>query len=446
MIINLADINNYFITLNFLSIDDIQIYYFHNKKFHYLLSNPRAFIRDARQFYIIRLCDIDSYDLKIRMANIADIKILASIFSEYRADIEPVIKAFHVNYPVIMAGVLTGGGIDLHEDYLSLFKCYLMLQYPRDKNTFLHYAVIYQNIDLARLVIRLGINVNSINNEGKTALHIACEVGNYYICDLLLNSGALIDIQDDDNWYPLNFAIMNNFSRDILIRLVFKQDKSMFDMHVVSPILLASQYSDVEFVEYLIQNGADINTVDVLGKTPIIYSLENKYNRVFKLLLSYEPNLNFITCEGYSLLCYGLLGKFDIRYVLNLVDVNMILANGYTALHIAAILDDSYSFKLLMARGANTNNVSCHGLSVFDCALLSDSKAIIDILKDYCISMIDISSIKYLFNREKNDLIFSMLNTNVFFQGQKLSKLGIFASISTSSNAYTNNIENKQNL
>ena len=63
----------------------------------------------------------------------------------------------------------------------------------KNDNTYLHLAVIHQNIEAIRLLIKKGISINSVNKDGNTALHLAY----YFNYNDIIK--CLIDFNADEN-------------------------------------------------------------------------------------------------------------------------------------------------------------------------------------------------------------------------------------------------------
>ncbi|XP_030918866.1 ankyrin repeat domain-containing protein 31 [Geospiza fortis] len=71
----------------------------------------------------------------------------------------------------------------------------------------LHRAVIHQDINLVRRIIKAGGNVNAQDYAGLTALHIAGVEGFYGIANLLLKAGADVNATQKDQITPLQDAV-----------------------------------------------------------------------------------------------------------------------------------------------------------------------------------------------------------------------------------------------
>ncbi|NXH27264.1 ANR11 protein, partial [Myiagra hebetior] len=71
----------------------------------------------------------------------------------------------------------------------------------------LHRAVIHQDIDLVRRIIKAGAKVNAQDYSGLTALHIASVEGFYGIANLLLKAGADVNATQKEQVTPLQDAV-----------------------------------------------------------------------------------------------------------------------------------------------------------------------------------------------------------------------------------------------
>lgn len=80
----------------------------------------------------------------------------------------------------------------------------------------LHYSILFGNIDYFDTLIELGAEVNCIDNEDCSPLHLACiiklndEKDNLYIVKTLLKRGANPLIKTKQGNYPLALAINND--------------------------------------------------------------------------------------------------------------------------------------------------------------------------------------------------------------------------------------------
>ena len=80
-----------------------------------------------------------------------------------------------------------------------------------DKYPLLKITVRKGHLDIARLLIGVGVNVNQTQPNSVGPLHVACRLGNLPIAELLLENGADIDAIVEClswKWAPLNIAVL----------------------------------------------------------------------------------------------------------------------------------------------------------------------------------------------------------------------------------------------
>ncbi len=109
----------------------------------------------------------------------------------------------------------------------------------KDNNgwTPLHYASYYNHIEIAKLLIERGTDVNAKGNGGgRTPLHVASTYNSIKIVELLIERGADVEAKDNDGWTPLYYA---------------------------------SSWNRIAMAELLIDAGADVNVKDDRGYTPL---------------------------------------------------------------------------------------------------------------------------------------------------------------------------------
>ena len=82
-------------------------------------------------------------------------------------------------------------------------------------------------------------------------------------------------------------------------------------------------------VEFLLKNGADVNTKNSRNFTLLMFCTKSRDHRLIKKVIDYGANLNFVDLDGFSALDYAI--KND-----DLDTVKLLVTNG------AKITDNSY--------------------------------------------------------------------------------------------------------
>ncbi|MCW3055081.1 MAG: hypothetical protein JWN14_4251 [Chthonomonadales bacterium] len=144
-----------------------------------------------------------------------------------------------------------------------------------------------------------------------TALSIACgawyEDNNIYrwsvisdaplLIEAMLRHGADPNAKDQDGWTPLSWAIRENDQKTVSVLLDYGADVT----RDASPLTTAVSTSHVEpfMLLLLIKHGADVNTRDSNGDTPLILALASDVPlATIRLLLEHGANPTLIGVNG----------------------------------------------------------------------------------------------------------------------------------------------------
>ena len=73
-----------------------------------------------------------------------------------------------------------------------------------ENNSNLHIAVKNNSIELLKYFLNKDYDINQINKQGQTALHLACKLGNKNIIKLLIDKGANTKIKDNEGKKPFD--------------------------------------------------------------------------------------------------------------------------------------------------------------------------------------------------------------------------------------------------
>jgi uncharacterized protein len=129
-----------------------------------------------------------------------------------------------------------------------------------DGATALHWAVYRGDKELTELLIRAGANVKAANREGSTPLWLASLNGDAVVIAALLTGGA-----DPNERLPLGRT----------------------------PLMVASRTGNVEAMKVLIDRGADVNAKESLrGTTALMWAADEAHPEAVQLLLERGADLN----------------------------------------------------------------------------------------------------------------------------------------------------------
>jgi hypothetical protein len=108
-------------------------------------------------------------------------------------------------------GVGSGGGgggattIESYEKAQKMLKKESKVKFP--KGCVFLAACSSGDTDEVRQHLRMGVNINTTNIDGLTALHQACIDANLDMVKFLVDNGADINAQDNEGWTPLHAAV-----------------------------------------------------------------------------------------------------------------------------------------------------------------------------------------------------------------------------------------------
>jgi prepilin-type processing-associated H-X9-DG protein len=149
----------------------------------------------------------------------------------------------------------------------------------------LFWAVRYNRTDMAQLLIDNGADVNLRLKGGMTVLHYAAAPE---IARFLIDNGADMNAKSEYGATPLHMIVMKTAHHEAL-RTIIDYNDVIADVKSEEIINKAVQ-QQLEVVELLIRNGADPQVKDTYGKTPYDYALIAGFESIIEFLSQYNSN------------------------------------------------------------------------------------------------------------------------------------------------------------
>ena len=182
----------------------------------------------------------------------------------------------------------------------------------------LHVACVYGQTEIVDILLRSNSNVNQCDKAKKTPLFIACENGYIDIVRLLIESKceifnhslngqtvlhAVCSGDDGSNRNYLRFETFTEGLKDILALLIDKKcDVNISDNNSQTPLHIACYKGNVALVEILLRNKCVVDQCDNLNKTPFFLACEEGHKYVVKSLMNFNCNMDITDKIGRSAL------------------------------------------------------------------------------------------------------------------------------------------------
>lgn len=162
--------------------------------------------------------------------------------------------------------------------------------YPQTEDNLLQVLIMNETENAAILLLNYMKNLNHINLNGESALHVACKKNSALVVGKLLQMGADANLltKNEQRQTPLHYCVLNN-SLDCI----------------------------KEFIKY--RDCVNFNARDANGDTPISLALNEGYNGLVPVLIEGKADVNVRNGKDFTLLHQAIL-KEDSKTALFLLD------------------------------------------------------------------------------------------------------------------------------
>ena len=177
-----------------------------------------------------------------------------------------------------------------------------ILEQEEEEDTFLSSALVSATltycVDAVDMLLYLGADPNTSNERGLTPLMVAClgEV-KIKIAKLLLQARANVNQQSNNGHTALMLACYSETPNNDLVRLLIQSGADICmksSKQQRTALMVAAECGHTSIVQYLLDEGAPVNTQDVDGITALMIASQFGRSETVRVLLNYGADVNIL--------------------------------------------------------------------------------------------------------------------------------------------------------
>ena len=240
-----------------------------------------------------------------------------------------------------------------------------------EDDTALHHA--RRDADVVQVLLAAGADTEMKNSASYSPLHDACFSGALEVVKTLVEAGAGVRATDNQGDTCLTLAAYSGHTE--IVRYLVGLPEVELNHHEgdkKTALQCAVEENHPADAQVLITAGADMDTKDNEGRSPLHYACIDGALNIVKMLV--EAGAGVCVRDDYDATCLTIAAyrghTETVRYLVGLpqVEVNLRNGNGCTALHCAMQHNDTEMVQVLIDAGADIDTESVH-LASFSGAL-----------------------------------------------------------------------------
>ncbi|MEW6354695.1 MAG: ankyrin repeat domain-containing protein [Planctomycetota bacterium] len=158
----------------------------------------------------------------------------------------------------------------------------VIIKKPIGGMTPLHWAAIFGNVEVAKLLIERGANIEARDGMGRTPLLLAVINGQNLMVDLLLKNGADPNAQNASKYTPLMLAVLQGQQKTAELLLAKGAELHITNHTGGTALHVAVEAQRKDMVELLLKHGAEVNAKDHSGRTPLDLAKDLEIQRLLR--------------------------------------------------------------------------------------------------------------------------------------------------------------------
>ncbi|BAY26955.1 hypothetical protein NIES2100_67710 [Calothrix sp. NIES-2100] len=173
-------------------------------------------------------------------------------------------------------------------------------------STAVHCAVAGGNVQMIELLAELGADLNRLNEDGKTPLMSAIGIYAFQARALraLIRAGADINYKDWEGYTVLNYVVLDAVIPPVFTKILLKAG-AKYGCWKGAEIHLAAEIGNIRLINLLVSSGIDVNQFATDGLTPLMKAVLRSKAWAMRTLFRSGANVNMRTENGETALYFA---------------------------------------------------------------------------------------------------------------------------------------------
>jgi ankyrin repeat protein len=244
-------------------------------------------------------------------------------------------------------------------------------------------AAMARNAQTVRSLLQKKADVNAPQVDGTTALHWAVRYDDLDTADLLIGAGARVSAANREGVTPLQLAAMNGSAPmiDKLLKAGASSNGALTPSGDTA-LMMAARTGKPEAITVLLESGADVNAKESWGgTTALMWAVSEGHSNAVKLLLDHGADANVRSNFVAAANGRGFEGRTPTAAKTD-QKVEEFASGWLTPLMFAAREGDLESARLLVNAGANVNAIAGDGKDALGLAIFNGNYELASFLID----------------------------------------------------------------
>ena len=148
--------------------------------------------------------------------------------------------------------------------------------------------------EVLKKMLDLGSDPNIKDSNGWSALHYACQLGDYESVEILINSDAIIDAYSNNKRIPLHLAAYKGYPNIVEFLLKNGSDPNYKDELGCTPLHLAAKKGNVKCMEFLLNYDAELYCQDFRNWNILHYASFHGHKKAVRFISKYDADYDYL--------------------------------------------------------------------------------------------------------------------------------------------------------